>query len=64
VHKLIIRHAAVRSSYAGMHPRGTRELGTMTSQIWGSTSATALQGSKQKWIQPKSNWYRFTFGVL
>jgi len=34
MHKLItIRHAAVRSSYTRMQRRGTRELGTMTSQI-------------------------------
>jgi len=34
MHKLItIRHAAVRLSYTHMQPRGTRELGTMTSQI-------------------------------
>jgi len=32
--KLItIRHAADRSSYTRMQPRGTRELGTMTSKI-------------------------------
>jgi len=30
VHKLIIRHAAVRSSYTRVQPRGTRELDTMT----------------------------------
>jgi len=40
VHKLIIRHAAVRWSYAGMHQRGTRELGTMISQICISAWAT------------------------
>jgi len=33
MHKLIIRHAAVRSRYTHVQPRGTRELGTMTSQI-------------------------------
>jgi len=33
MHKLIIRLAAVRSSYTRMQPRGMRELGTMTSQI-------------------------------
>jgi len=34
MHKLItIRHAAVRSGYTRMQARGTREIGTMTSQI-------------------------------
>jgi len=33
MHKLIIRQAAVRSSYTRMQPRGTRELSIMTSKI-------------------------------
>jgi len=65
MHKLItIRHAAVRSSYTRMQPRGMREIGTMTSQIRVSTSITTFQRSKQKMIQPNSNWSRITFDLV